>query len=107
MNTLSRSHGFAELRRSRRQCLKAGGAGLLGLCHPKWLKARESRPELPVRAKSVIFLFQWGGPSHIDTFDMKPAAPDTVRSPYTRSRRPRRIFKWLSCFQKWPNVWIG
>ena len=83
MNTLSRSHGFAELRRSRRQCLKAGGAGLLGLCHPTWLEARESRPELPVRAKSVIFLFQWGGPSHIDTFDMKPAAPDTVRSPYT------------------------
>ncbi|MEE3367862.1 MAG: DUF1501 domain-containing protein [Planctomycetota bacterium] len=83
MNTHSRSHGFAELRRSRRQCLKAGGAGLLGLCHPTWLEARESRPELPVRAKSVIFLFQWGGPSHIDTFDMKPAAPDTVRSPYT------------------------
>jgi hypothetical protein len=35
-----------------------------------------------VRAKSVLFLFQWGGPSQIDMFDMKPDAPDTIRSPY-------------------------
>ena len=28
---------------------------------------------LPGRAKSVIFLFMYGGPSHIDTFDYKPA----------------------------------
>ena len=44
-----------------------------------WGRAiRRAKP----RAKSVIFLFQWGGPSHLDTFDMKPDAPDTVRSPY-------------------------
>src|SRR5687767_724005 len=29
-------------------------------------------PQLPARAKSVIFLFMEGGPSHIDTFDPKP-----------------------------------
>src|ERR671924_286306 len=28
---------------------------------------------LPAKAKSVIFLFMYGGPSHIDTFDYKPA----------------------------------
>ena len=28
---------------------------------------------LPGKAKSVIFLFMYGGPSHIDTFDYKPA----------------------------------
>jgi hypothetical protein len=28
--------------------------------------------QLPARAKSVIFLFMYGGPSHIDTFDYKP-----------------------------------
>src|SRR5690606_25401697 len=33
------------------------------------------------RAKSVIFLFQWGGPSHIDMFDMKPDAPGGYRGP--------------------------
>jgi hypothetical protein len=29
-------------------------------------------PKLPGKAKSVIFLFMYGGPSHIDTFDYKP-----------------------------------
>jgi hypothetical protein len=29
-------------------------------------------PRFPARAKSVIFLFMYGGPSHIDTFDYKP-----------------------------------
>jgi hypothetical protein len=31
------------------------------------------KPMLPARAKSVIFLYMYGGPSHIDTFDYKPA----------------------------------
>jgi len=31
------------------------------------------KPTLPAKAKSVIFLFMYGGPSHIDTFDYKPA----------------------------------
>ncbi len=30
-------------------------------------------PHFPARAKSVIFLFMYGGPSHIDTFDYKPS----------------------------------
>ena len=29
-------------------------------------------PQLPAKAKSVIFLFMYGGPSHMDTFDYKP-----------------------------------
>jgi hypothetical protein len=29
-------------------------------------------PMLPARAKSVIFLFMYGGPSHMDTFEYKP-----------------------------------
>ena len=36
--------------------------------NPLALKA----PSLPAKAKSVIFLFMYGGPSHIDTFDYKP-----------------------------------
>jgi hypothetical protein len=31
-----------------------------------------SMPQLPARAKRVIFLFMQGGPSHVDTFDRKP-----------------------------------
>ena len=30
-------------------------------------------PHFKPKAKSVIFLFMYGGPSHIDTFDYKPA----------------------------------
>ena len=37
-------------------------------------------------AKSVIFLHQFGGPSHVDTFDMKPAAPAEVRGEYSAVR---------------------
>ena len=29
-------------------------------------------PHIPARAKRVIFLFMWGGPSHVDLFDPKP-----------------------------------
>jgi hypothetical protein len=66
----------------RRSVLRVGGAGMLGLTMPKLLRAAERATSIKPRAKSVIFLFQWGGPSQLDTFDMKPDAPETVRSPY-------------------------
>ena len=31
------------------------------------------KPHFPAKAKSVIFLYMYGGPSHIDTFDYKPS----------------------------------
>ena len=34
------------------------------------------KPMLPAKAKSVIFLFMYGGPSHMDTFDHKPKLYD-------------------------------
>jgi hypothetical protein len=69
----------------RRDLLRVGGPGLLGLTLPKLLQAAEkqsSEGAPAARAKSVIFLFQWGGPSHVDTFDMKLDAPDAYRSKY-------------------------
>ncbi len=33
-------------------------------------------PHFPAKAKSVIFLFMYGGPSHVDTFDYKPKLYD-------------------------------
>lgn len=73
-----RQHGVLP---TRRKLLAIGGQGLLGLTLQPWLQAAR-RPQHRPRAKSVIFLFQWGGPSHLDTFDMKPRAPDGIRSPY-------------------------
>jgi hypothetical protein len=58
----------------RRQMLRAGLAGMLGLTAPPLLRSAESVTPKQ-RAKSVIFLFQWGGPSHIDMLDMKPYQP--------------------------------
>ncbi len=67
---------------TRRAAIRAGGLGLLGLTMPGLLRALEKPQLIKPRAKSVIFLFQWGGPSHIDMFDMKPDAPSGIRSPY-------------------------
>lgn len=65
---------------SRRRLLQAGGQGLLGLSLGRMAAAAPSRT--PARAKSVIFLFQWGGPSHLETFDRKPLAPDRIRGEF-------------------------
>lgn len=34
------------------------------------------------RAKSCVMIFQWGGPSHLDTWDLKPEAPEDVRGEF-------------------------
>ena len=69
---------------SRRQLLRVGGMGLLGLTLPKLLRAQAEQKAAGgrARAKSVIFLFQFGGPSQLDMFDMKPDAPEAIRGPY-------------------------
>jgi len=67
---------------SRRQVLAIGGMGAFGLTIPQLLRASETPGHLVARAKSVILLFQFGGPSHLDMFDMKPDAPDGIRGPY-------------------------
>jgi hypothetical protein len=73
---------------SRRGVLAAGGLGLLGLGLPRLVAAQQaSSPVVATssgfgRAKSCIFFFMWGGPSQLDTFDMKPEAPDEVRGDF-------------------------
>ncbi len=67
---------------TRRQLLQAGGAGLLGLSLPKLLRAEAEQSSVPARAKSVIFLFLFGGPSQLETFDLKPQAPSDIRGPF-------------------------
>ncbi|MBI3865807.1 MAG: DUF1501 domain-containing protein [Planctomycetia bacterium] len=69
---------------ARRTLLQAGGTGLLGLSLLRILRAQEQKPARAGRAKSVVFLYQFGGPSHVDTFDMKPDAPDGVRSKFSQ-----------------------
>lgn len=66
----------------RRELLQAGGAGLLGLSLPTLLRAEAEAPARVVKARSVIFLFLFGGPSQLETFDMKPEAASKVRGPF-------------------------
>jgi hypothetical protein len=58
---------------TRRDLLRRAGAGfgMLGLAG--LLGSAQALPHFRARAKRVIFLFMNGGPSHVDTFDPKPA----------------------------------
>lgn len=78
----SRTAGFRPYHMTRRLALQTGGLGLLGLTMPRILAAEEHPAKIPARAKSVVFLYQFGGPSQLDTFDLKPEAPDGIRSKY-------------------------
>ena len=78
----------------RREFLRAGGLSLLGLGLADLLRL-ESRagPPSPSRgkpARSVVFIFQSGGPSQHETFDPKPDAPEGIRGEYgaTATRLP-------------------
>ena len=66
----------------RRQILQAGGAGLFGLTVPQLLAAESMMAKNTARAKSVIFMLLFGGPSQLETFDMKPDAPEQIRGPF-------------------------
>jgi hypothetical protein len=67
---------------SRREFLRIGSLGLGGLCLPQLLAGRAlANGERSVTTgKSVIFLFQFGGPSQLETFDPKMNAPEGVRT---------------------------
>jgi hypothetical protein len=60
--------------------LRVGTAGLMGLGLLALARAGDRAAGSTPRAKAVIFLHQFGGPSHVDTFDMKPDAPSGIRS---------------------------
>ena len=84
---------------SRRQFLERAGLGFGGLAASCLLAgdavAARSNPlaakdaPLPAKAKSVIFLFMHGGPSHLDTFDRKPLLQEYDGQPVPESFRNR------------------
>jgi Protein of unknown function (DUF1501) len=69
---------------SRRRVLQAGGVGLLNMSLPGMVAARLSgnQGRKGAAEKSCIFILLCGGPSHIDTWDLKPEAPPEIRGPY-------------------------
>jgi len=69
---------------TRREALKRGlfGAAGLALVDPATLAAQQA--PLKPRAKSVIQIWMWGGPCHIDTFDPKPEAGNDYCGPFKK-----------------------
>ena len=70
---------------SRRRFLQAGGIGALTMGMPG-LVAANVNAERGLRGaaaeKSCIFVLLCGGPSQLDTWDLKPDAPEDIRGPY-------------------------
>ncbi len=71
----------------RREFLQVGFSGFLGmslggLLSSQAIAAASAKKVGAPRAKALIMVFQTGGPSHLDTFDMKPESPDGVRSDF-------------------------
>lgn len=76
-------HNFQCAQITRRHLLQVGSLSLLGLPFVEGsLRAMELNVLRKPRAKAVILLHQYGGPSHLDTLDMKPAAVEAVRGEF-------------------------
>src|SRR5690349_11573707 len=66
---------------TRRDFIHAGALAAFGLTLPGFL-ADKALGNVKKEDKNCIFLFLVGGPSQLDTFDMKPDAPAEIRGPY-------------------------
>ena len=66
---------------NRRRFLEVGSLGVFGLTLSDLLRAESRGPQYRSN-KSVILIWQHGGPSQLDTFDMKPHAPAKVRGSF-------------------------
>ncbi len=67
---------------TRRELIQVGASSVLGLSAWNWFaNSLHATPTKP--AKSVLLLWLWGGPSHLDTWDPKPNAPAEFRGPFT------------------------
>ena len=79
-----------QLKLTRRDLLRVGGASILGLSLGSLLKLQALAGEAPVpagapgwgKAKSIVLLYLQGGPSHLDLWDPKENLPDNMRSAF-------------------------
>jgi uncharacterized protein DUF1501 len=68
---------------TRRALLEIGASSVFGLSLADLLRLRAAGPPQNGTARSVLFLWLWGGPAHLDTWDPKPAAPLEFRGPFS------------------------
>lgn len=78
----------------RREFLQVGALSAIGLSLPQWARAASEGGVRPGHEKrSCIMIFNLGGPSHVDLWDMKPAAPAEVRGPFSPIRTASDSFE--------------
>lgn len=88
MLSIHETHSKISPGLSRRELLRIGGVGMLGLSLPQVLgrqvAAAPDSSEIPLfgRAKNIIYLFLAGGPSQYETFDPKPEAPAEIKGSF-------------------------
>ncbi len=79
-NVLGSAHRFCD-GKTRREFLSLGAAGFAGLSLPNLLRA-EATAGAQATGRSIINIFLRGGPTHMDTFDLKPLAPKELRGEF-------------------------
>ena len=67
----------------RRDFLKAGALSGMGLSLGNYLRLAKAGDISDAKAKSAIFVNLRGGPSHMDTFDLKPESPEEYRGEFS------------------------
>lgn len=91
---------------TRRELLQAGALSLFGkvLTAPVAAQGLERAQPATSRVKSVLLVDLFGGPSHLDTFDLKPLAPAEIRGtfkPIATSVPGLQICEHLPRLAKW------
>ncbi len=80
--------------RSRREFLQIGALSAVGLSLPQYLAAKQTGGVKPGNdERACIMIFNLGGPSHIDLWDMKPDAPREIRGPFKPIRTKSDAFE--------------
>ena len=83
----------------RRDFLKVGAAGALGMNLPL-AQLLAAEPKIKGNDTNFIFVFLKGGLSTIDTFDLKPNAPEDVRGPFGSIPTNLPGCMWASIFPR-------
>jgi hypothetical protein len=72
---------------TRREALRVGGLGIGGLLWSDLLRAQAATSRRTAashfgQARACILIFNYGGPSHLDVWDLKPSAPSEIRGEF-------------------------
>ena len=80
---------------TRRDFLHAGSLAFLGLSMPQFFRLKAMGAVSPGKDVNCIQLMLVGGPSQLDTWDMKPDAPSSIRGPF----KPIKIEEMTTLFK--------